>query len=32
MVAKTSHLTLDVKIDLLIPDVDGGRGYDELGA
>jgi len=32
VVAETIHLPLDVEIDLLVPDVDGRGGDDELGA
>jgi len=32
VVAETIHLTLDVEIDLLVPDIDGRGGDDELGA
>ena len=32
VVAETIHLTLDVEVDLLVPDVDGRGGDDELGA
>jgi hypothetical protein len=32
VVAETIHLTIDVEIYLLVPDVDGRGGDDEIGA